>query len=823
MSHSVLYIDVVLPVPLARLFTYSVPEEMNKHIQKGQRVVVPFGKKKVYSGIVYELHHNKPEEYETKDVVSILDSEPIVNQNQIQFWEWLSEYYQCTLGEIYKAALPSGLKMESETNVIYNAEYIAGEPLSSSEGKILDIVAGKKTCTINEINQLSGLKSCLPVIKKLLERNALFVSERLKESYKAKTEKRIGLNMKCRNEKELQAAFDILSRAPKQLETLMAFLSLAGGVQKASKGELVLRQKLLKQSNTSSSVLKELVQKNILEESEHNIDRLDFRDVEKSEASALTPAQQTAFSEINESFASKEVVLLHGVTSGGKTEIYIHLIEEQLKNGKQVLYLLPEIALTTQITKRLKKHFGNLLGIYHSKFADAERVEVWQNLQARRNYQIIIGVRSSVFLPFDNLGLIIVDEEHESTYKQFDPAPRYHARDASIVLAKIHGAKTLLGTATPSIESYYNAKQGKFGLVELLQRFEGIKMPQIIAVDTKEARRKKQMKSTFSPLLIEQMDEAIKNGKQIILFQNRRGFSPFIECGQCAWVAKCVNCDVSMTYHKHYSQLICHYCNHTQKLPDICPACHNPAIETRGFGTEKIEEEIKLIYPDLKVARMDLDTTRSKSAYDKIIGKFEEGKVDILIGTQMISKGLDFENVALVGILNADNMLNYPDFRAFERSFQLMTQVSGRAGRKHQQGLVVLQTSNTQHPVIMDVINNNFINHYNGQVDERASFKYPPFYRLINITIKHKDQVRCNKAAAILANQLMHMLGNRVLGPQAPVINRIQNLYIKKILLKLEKKASPAKVKMIIREAINSILSQQDYRYVTFQIDVDPV
>ncbi|MCU4177872.1 primosomal protein N' [Marinilabiliaceae bacterium N1Y90] len=823
MNNSSLYIDIILPVPLARLFTYSVPEEMSKHIAVGQRVVVPFGKKKVYSGIVYKIHNNKPEEYETKDITSILDSEAIVNQSQIKFWEWLAEYYQCTLGEIYKAALPSGLKMESETNVIYNAEFVANGQLSASEGKVLDIVASKKTCTINEINQLSGLKSCLPVIKKLLERNALFVSERLKDSYKVKTEKRLTLNAECRSEEALQAAFDRLSRAPKQLEALMSFLSLAGGVQKASKGESVQRQALIKKTNAAASVLKELVEKKILTESEHSIDRLDLSDSENSIASPLTPAQQTAFSEINTSFETKDVVLLHGVTSGGKTEIYIHLIEAQLKKGKQVLYLLPEIALTTQITKRLKKHFGNILGIYHSKFADAERVEVWQNLQAKRNYQIIVGVRSSVFLPFENLGLIIVDEEHENTYKQFDPAPRYHARDASIVLAHMHGAKTILGTATPSIESYYNAQQGKFGLVELTQRYEGIQMPQIVAVDTREARRKKLMKSTFSPQLVEQMDEALKNGKQIILFQNRRGFSPFIECGQCAWVAKCVNCDVSMTYHKHYHQLICHYCNHTEKLPDICPACHNPAIETRGFGTEKIEEEIKLIYPDNKVARMDLDTTRSKSAYDKIIGRFEDGKIDILIGTQMISKGLDFENVSLVGILNADNMLNYPDFRAFERSFQLMTQVSGRAGRKHQQGLVVLQTSNTQHPVVMDVINNNFINHYNGQIEERAAFKYPPFYRLINITIKHKDQTKCNRASAILANQLMHMLGNRVLGPQAPVINRIQNLFIKKILLKLEKKASPARVKSIIREAINSIVSQQEYRSVIFQIDVDPV
>ncbi len=816
------FADIILPVPLPRLFTYIVPTEMDKQLKVGQRVVVPFGKKKSYSGIVYKIHQNKPEEYETKAITNILDSDPVVNGFQLKFWDWLAEYYQCTLGEIYKAALPSGLKMESETNVIYNAEFVAVQALSDSENKVLDIVAAKKVCTINELNHLSGLKNCLPIIKRLLEHNALFVNEKLKEGYKTKTEKVLSLHSECCSEQALQQAFDKLSRAPKQLELLMSFLTLAGGVKNASQKTLVKKQELLKQNNSSTGALKELLVKQILQEDERDIDRLDLSIKEEFATHILSPAQQTAYTEIKQNFESKDVCLLHGVTSGGKTEIYTHLIDEQLKQGKQVLYLLPEIALTTQITTRLKKHFGNSLGIYHSKFADAERVEVWRNLQDEKNYQIILGVRSSVFLPFKNLGLIIVDEEHENTYKQFDPAPRYHARDAAIVLAKLFKAKILLGTATPSIESYYNAQQGKYALVELKQRHEGIQMPEIIAVDIREARRRKKMNSHFSPVLIEHMDQALKDGEQIILFQNRRGFSPFIECGQCAWVSKCVNCDVSMTYHKHYNQLICHYCQHTEKLPEICPACHSPAIETRGFGTEKIEEEMALIYPDHKVARMDLDTTRSKSAYDKIIGNFEQGKIHILIGTQMISKGLDFENVRVVGILNADNMLNYPDFRAFERSYQLMTQVSGRAGRKHKRGLVILQTSNPEHPVIMDVINHNFINHYNGQIEERHTFKYPPYYRLINITIKHKDQQITNQAAYFLAKQLMAMFGNRVLGPQAPVINRIQNQYIKKILIKLEKKASPVKVKQLMREAINSLQAQTKYRSVTFQIDVDP-
>ncbi|MCG8581514.1 MAG: primosomal protein N' [Bacteroidales bacterium] len=822
MSSKPLFIDIILPVPLPRLFTYSVPDDLTHLTVVGKRVVVPFGKKKVYSGIVYKLHHSQPEEYETKDIISILDDEPVVNAYQLKFWNWLADYYQCTLGEVYKAALPSGMKMESETRIIYNADFVAESPLSDKENKVLDIIAGKKVCSINDVNQLSGLRNSLPVIKRLLEYNAVFINERLKESYKAKTKKVISLHPDCQSEEALQKVFDKLSRAPKQQELLMTLLSSVGGLTGAITNQQVSKSELLKNANASQAAIKELCKKNILLEQEQAIDRLDLDEKEVKTANALSEVQQTAYDAIKTGFETHDVTLLHGVTSGGKTEIYIHLIEEQLQQGKQVLYLLPEIALTTQITSRLQKHFGNKMGIYHSKFADAERVEVWNNLRKQRNYQLIVGVRSSVFLPFSNLGLIIVDEEHENTYKQFDPAPRYHARDAAIVLGNLFGAKTLLGTATPSIESYFNAQQGKYALVELTQRFEGIKLPEIKAVDVREAKRKKQMNSHFSPLLLEKIDEALLKGEQVILFQNRRGFSPFIECGQCAYVAKCVNCDVSMTYHKHLNQLVCHYCNHTMQLPTVCPACHSPAIETRGFGTEKIEEEMSLLYPDHKVARMDLDTTRSKSGYDKIIKKFENGEVHILIGTQMISKGLDFDNVSVVGILNADNMLNYPDFRAFERSYQLMTQVSGRAGRKNKQGLVVLQTSNPKHPVIMDVINHNFSNHYNGQLEERQMFKYPPFYRLINITIKHKDQRITNKASHLLAEQLRVIFGNRVLGPQAPVINRIQNLYIKKILIKMEKKASPAKVKHLMREAIFSLQAQQEFRYVTFQIDVDP-
>ncbi len=823
MTNNTFFADIILPVPLPRLFTYSIPAEMESFAQVGKRVVVPFGKKKVYSGIVYKLHHDKPGEYETKDIISVLDDEAVVNAFQLKFWDWLADYYQCTLGEVYKAALPSGLKMESETRIIYNAEFEAVAPLSERENTVLDIISGKKVCSINDVNQLSGIKNCLPVIKRLLEYNAVFINEHLKESYKSRTEKVISLHPDCQSEEALQKVFDQLERAPKQQELLMTLLSLVGGLTGAITNQNTGKTELLNKAKASANTLKELCNKKVFLEQVKAVDRLDLSEKETQVANALSEVQQVAFDEIKAGFEKKDVTLLHGVTSGGKTEIYIHLIEEQLRQGKQVLYLLPEIALTTQITSRLQKHFGNQMGIYHSKFADAERVEVWQNLQLHKTYKLIVGVRSSVFLPFSKLGLIIVDEEHENTYKQFDPAPRYHARDAAIVLGKTFGAKVLLGTATPSVESYFNAQQGKYALVELLQRFEGIKMPDIIAVDVREAKRKKQMSSHFSPVLLEKIDSALQKGEQVILFQNRRGFSPFIECGQCAFVVKCVNCDVSMTYHKHLNQLVCHYCNHSMQLPTVCPACHSPAIETRGFGTEKIEEEMSLLYPDHKVGRMDLDTTRSKAGYDKLIKKFEDGEVHILIGTQMIAKGLDFDNVSVVGILNADNMLNYPDFRAFERSYQLMTQVGGRAGRKNKQGLVVLQTSNPMHPVILDVINHNFINHYNAQLEERQMFKYPPYYRLINITIKHKDQQLTNKASHLLARQLGVIFGSRVLGPQAPVINRIQNLFIKKILIKLEKKASPSKVKDLMREAIFSLQAQQEFRYVTFQIDVDPM
>ncbi|WP_066629784.1 replication restart helicase PriA [Labilibacter marinus] len=817
------YTDIILPIPLPRLFTYQVPEAWMNEIEPGMRVVVPFGNKKFYSGIVFNLHDQKPEAYETKEILSILDTHPVVNTTQLNFWQWIADYYMCTLGEVYKAALPSGLKLESETKVHYNPDWAPEEKLSKKETLILDFLSDKKTGTVQDLNNITELKNSLPVLKSLLDKGALFVSERLKDGYKPKTKKLVQLAPEYCQEQKLQNAFTELSRAKKQLEVLMLFFTMIGGAHANNFSKAIDKNELKIKSGASPSVINELIKKGILLEVEAAISRLQTDQLSISGLHQLNEPQTTAKQQIEEQFKQKDAVLLHGVTSSGKTEIYIHMIQEQIDLGKQVLYLLPEIALTTQITSRLRKVFGNTLGIYHSKYSDAERVEVWNDILYKENYKVIIGVRSSIFLPFDNLGLIIIDEEHENTYKQFDPAPRYHARDAALVLAHMHKAKVLMGTATPSIETYKNTQLGKYGLVELFQRFEGIQMPNILTVNVREEKRKKRMQSYFSATLMEQVNKAIANGEQAILFQNRRGFSPYLECNECSWVPKCDYCDVSLTYHKHINQLVCHYCGHSSYLPKTCKACDSPALQTKGFGTEKIEEDIKLMFPDIKVARMDLDTSRTRKSHETIIGNFERGEVDILIGTQMISKGLDFDNVSVVGILNADSMLNYPDFRAFERSFQMMAQVGGRAGRKYKQGTVVLQTSNPDNPVIRDVINNNYKNHFNNELLEREAFKYPPFYRLIHLTIKHRNPNTVQSASDYFGQYLRGIFNERVVGPQAPTISKIQNWHIRKVMLKLEAGVSLPKTKQLLRDAINTVITHPGFKAVVIQADVDPM
>ena len=816
------YVDVIVPLPIASQYTYSVPTEMEECVQEGCRVVVSFGQKKFYTAIVTKVHYSAPENYETKDVEEVLDSSPVILPAQFRFWEWLSTYYLCTLGDVYKAAMPSGMKLESETLVVYNEEFEAVEPLSKNEQRILDLLSDDKEQCVTQLQKASGIKSILPIIKRLLDKQAVFVKEDLKRNYKPRTEARVRLTEAYSTEQALRELFDNLGRAKKQLALLMKYIELSGWMGTASALKEVSKKELMDKAGASVSILNGLMEKGVLETYYFEIGRLDKSIKGTMGLNPLNEAQEKAFTAIKKSFLQKSVCLLHGVTSSGKTEIYIHLIEEALKKGQQVLYLLPEIALTTQITERLKRVFGNRLGVYHSKFPDAERVEIWKKQLTDESYDIILGVRSSIFLPFNRLGLIIVDEEHENTYKQQEPAPRYHARSAAIMLASMYGANVLLGTATPSVESYFNARSGKYGLVQLKERYKEIRLPHIELVDIKELTRQKRMKGPFSPVLVKEIRSALDRKEQVILFQNRRGFSQMVECRTCGWIPKCKNCDVSLTYHKRLNQLTCHYCGYTQPVATSCPACGGVELLNRGIGTERIEEDIQLTFPDVKVARMDLDTTRTRTAYEKIIADFEQGKTDILIGTQMISKGLDFEHVNVVGILNADTMLNYPDFRSYERAFQLMAQVAGRAGRKDKQGLVILQTKSPELPVISQVLNNDYEQLYEDQLAERQVFRYPPFYRLIYVYLKHRKEDVLDQAAEMASALLRTGLGNRVLGPDKPPVARIQTLFIKKIMIKVELSVSMAKVRDYLKGVQRTLLEDARFRSLIVYYDVDP-
>lgn len=816
------YVDVIVPLPIAGQYTYSLPAEMEESVQVGCRVVVSFGPKKYYTAIVTKVHESAPEGYETKDIEEVLDKLPAILPTQFRFWEWLSSYYLCMLGDVYKAAMPSGMKLESETIVAYNEDFEASEPLSKNEQYLLDLLETDNEQSLTQLQKVSGLKSILPVIKRLLEKQAVFVKEDLKRSYKPRTEARIKLADKTLDESGMHQLFDALARAKKQLALLMKYVELSGWMGPEGTLKEVSKKTLLEKSGVSSSVLNNLVEKGVFELYYHEVGRLDNSSRKTIDLNPLNTAQRQAFENIQVNFKQKNVCLLHGVTSSGKTEIYIHLIQEALKEGKQVLYLLPEIALTTQITERLRRVFGHRLGVYHSKFPDAERVEIWQKQLSEDHYDIILGVRSSIFLPFKRLGLIIVDEEHENTYKQQEPAPRYHARNSAIMLASMYGAKVLLGTATPSVESYYNATTGKYGLVELKERYKDIQLPHIELVDIKELIHQKRMKGPFSPMLVRAIREALDNKEQVILFQNRRGFAPMIECRTCGWVPKCKNCDVSLTYHKGLNQLTCHYCGYTQSLQVSCPACGGVELVNRGMGTERIEEDVQLIFPEAKVARMDLDTTRTRAAYERIIADFEQGKTDILIGTQMVSKGLDFEHVSVVGILNADTMLNYPDFRSYERAYQLMAQVAGRAGRKNKRGLVLLQTKSPDLPVIHQVIKNDYEQLYDDQLTERQLFRYPPYYRLVYVYLKHRKESVLDQAAEVVASMLRTGLGNRVLGPDKPPVSRIQTLFIKKMMIKVELSASMTKVRDYLQAVQRTLLEDERFRTITIYYDVDP-
>ena len=797
---------------------------MEEGVQAGCRVVVPFGRKKFYTGIVNNVHYLRPTAYEVKDVVTVLDAHPILLPVQFKFWKWLSDYYLCTQGDVYKAALPSGLKLESETIVALNPDYEATEPLSERETRILDLLLAEPEQSVTKLEKDSGVKNILPLINGLLQREAIFVKEELKRSYKPKTETRVRLAPDATNEHRLHIFFDELQRrAPKQLDLLMKFLELSGALGGAERP--VAKRDLLQRAGATPAVFNGLVERGVFETYQAEVGRLDTHLAPQQllPSHSLSVPQRHAYEEIINAFREKNVCLLHGVTSSGKTEIYIHLIQETLEHGGQVLYLLPEIALTTQITERLRRVFGPRLGIYHSKFPDAERVEIWQRQLTDAPYDIILGVRSSIFLPFRKLELIIVDEEHEATYKQQDPAPRYHARNAAVVLASFYGAKTLLGTATPSLETWHNAETGKYARVSLTERHKAVQLPHILPVDIRELTRKKRMTGPFSPLLLQHIREALERKEQVILFQNRRGFAPMVECHVCGWVPKCKNCDVSLTYHKGLGMLTCHYCGYTEPLPSRCPACGGTDLRARGLGTEKIEDEIKALLPEVRVARMDLDTTRTRTAYERIIEDFSSGRTDILIGTQMVSKGLDFERVSVVGILNADTLLNYPDFRAYERAFQLMAQVAGRAGRRDTQGLVILQTKSIAHPIIAQVIANDYEGMASGQLAERQAFHYPPYYRLIYVYLKHRREDVLEQMAQDMAARLRSLFGARVLGPDKPPVARIQTLFIRKIMLKVENNAPVARVRSLLTSVQREVTGDERFKGALVYYDVDPL
>ncbi len=822
MENRQIFVDVILPLPVAATYTYLLPGAMAGRVCEGCRVVVPFGTRRYYTAIVARVHHDRPEGYELKEVMEAPDAQPLLLPVQLRFWAWLSDYYLCALGDVYKAALPSGLKLESETVVVRNADFEAGGPLPKREQQVLDLLSLRPEQRVTDLAKACGRKDVLPVVRSLLERRAVAVKEELRGGYKPKVEMRVRLAEAFRGEEALHRAFDALARAPRQLAVLMKYVELSG-VMGGGDVKEVPKKELEEKSGASSAIIKSLAGKGLFELYPAEVGRLKAAGQAVAAVNVLSPAQQDAYDGIRACFRSKDVCLLHGVTASGKTEIYIHLIQEALREGKQVLYLLPEIALTTQAMDRLRRVFGDRLAVYHSKFPDAERVEIWRRQLGDGCCPVVLGARSSVFLPFRRLGLVIVDEEHEPTYKQQDPAPRYHARDAAVMLASMCGAKVLLGSATPSMETYHNAMAGKYGYVSLAERYRDVLLPEVVPVDVGELRRRKQMRGAFSPLLVEKVQEALAAGEQAILFQNRRGFAPMVECRTCGWVPRCRNCDVSLTYHKGSGKMVCHYCGYAEDVPRECPACGGGELLDRGFGTEKVEDEARTLFPGAVVARMDLDTTRSRDSYERILSDFAAGRTHILIGTQMISKGLDFGRVSVVGILDADTMLNWPDFRAYERAFQLMAQVAGRAGRRGKRGLVLLQARSAGHPVIGQVVRNDYRGMYEAQAAERLAFRYPPFFRLVCVCLKHRDALLLEQAAEEMAARLRAVFGARVLGPDKPPVARVQSLHIRKILLKVEKQASLGRVRECLREAARAVQAGGRGRSLMVYFDVDPV
>ncbi len=826
MSERITYfVDVVLPLSIPNTYTYRLPYELNDYIKTGVRVIVPFGRKKLYTAIVAKIHQDVPKNYQVKYVESILDDEPIIIANQFKLWKWISEYYMANLGDVMSAALPSNFKLGSETKVCIHPDFDKDyDKLADKEYLIVEALELQEELTLKEVSEILEIKTIQPIIKKLIEKRAVIVTEELKSKYRPKYKSFVQIHDNIVDEDQLGKILNDLessARNQKQVSSLLKVIQLTNW----NNGEQIpVLKKVLLDGGVSDSSLATLAKKEIIDIFQAEISRLKESDIDVNDIKSLSENQERAYNEIKTHFKEKDIVLLHGVTSSGKTEIYVKLIQEALDRGEQVLYLLPEIALTAQLINRLRHYFGDLVGVYHSRFNQNERIEIWNKVLHNdpKQYRIILGARSSIFLPYSNLGLIVVDEEHENSFKQYDPAPRYNARDVSIVLAIQHQAKVLLGSATPSIETYYNAKNGRYGLVELHERFGGVQMPEILCADLEKETKQKTIKSHFSSYLLTEMESALERGEQIILFQNRRGYVPLWSCEMCGWIPQCTNCDVSLTYHKSSNALKCHYCGYFMSPPSSCGACGSRKLKMIGFGTEKIEDELAIYLPNARVQRMDFDTTRSKNAYATIISDFENKQVDILVGTQMVTKGLDFENVGLVGILSADQMLKFPDFRAFERSYQLMSQVAGRAGRKKKRGKVIIQAFDPTHWVIQKVIQHDYIGLYTQEIIERRNFHYPPFYRIINIQLRHKDRDTVQFGAQYLAKTLTDIFHERVLGPEVPVVSRIKNLYLQNITLKFERNASPKKVKDILKQKLDDFLAQHDFRSIRVIIDIDP-
>ena len=812
------FVEVILPLSLSKTFTYEVSESEFDYIKIGMRVAVPFGKSKIYTALVIDLHNNQPTLYDAKEIHQILDEIPIVSEIQIAHWQWIASYYMCAIGDVYRGAMPSGLLLESETIISQkNDTFLDESQLSDEEYLIYEALQHQSSLKVADIMAILNKKNCFPIIRKLLDKNVIALDEEMIETYKPKLVKYVRLTTKYESDEALGDLLEFLKGASKQKALLLQYFQL-----KAMDKNPILAKKLIDSAHSTPAVLKALVDKAVFETYFIQEDRVNFSENSKSKKLELSPAQQIAYDAINNILKQKEVCLLHGVTSSGKTEIYTKIIEDYLEKDQQVLYLLPEIALTTQLVSRLSHYFGNKVAVFHSKYSNNERIEVWNQVNANsEKAKIVIGARSALFLPFTNLGCIIIDEEHEQTFKQVDPAPRYHARDAAIVLANFHKAKVILGSATPSLETYYNANSGKYGLVTLSERYGNVMMPDITLVDLKDKYFRKKMSGHFSDVLIEEISKAITLGEQVILFQNRRGYSPLVECMTCGHVPQCQQCDVSLTYHKHKNQLRCHYCGYSIAKPTNCHSCSSLDLTTKGFGTEQIQQELISLFPSATIGRMDQDTTRGKFGFEKIINSFKNREISILVGTQMLAKGLDFDNVTLVGIMNADNMLYHPDFRAFERSFQMMTQVSGRSGRSEKRGNVIIQTYNPNHNTIQQVTNNDYSGMYNEQLYERKNFQYPPFFKLIKLTIKHRDFDKLKEGSMWLYEVLKQHLQMPVLGPEEPSISRIRNEYIRTILIKIPTNSAVGSTKKQLQKMLNSFEAVPQYRSIKTIINVD--